>query len=181
MPRDDASLLDIHRALLLAIDFTGGYIKADFWVDLKTQSAVVHQLLIIGEATRRLSDEFRNKHSEIPWRYLSGMRDHLVHGYDAIDLDEVWNVLKNDLPDLLEKITPLLPMRPSLTGASIYIIPLTSPTTLQLSGGKGASLARLTAAGFPVPPGFCLTTRAYEEFVSANQLSERIQACLPAR
>lgn len=63
---------------------------------------------------------------------------------------------------------------------SSYILPLTSPTTLQLSGGKGASLARLTAAGFPVPTGFCLTTRAYEDFVAANQLAERILACLPA-
>ncbi len=112
MPRDDATLLDIDRAARLALAFAEGYRKEEFLEDLKTQSAVVHQLLVIGEATKRLSDELRAAHPEIPWRYISGMRDHLVHGYDAIDLDEVWNVLKRDLPDLLEKIKSLLPDRP---------------------------------------------------------------------
>ena len=111
MPRDDAALLDIDRAARLALAFIGGYRKDQFLEDLKTQSAVVHQLLIVGEATRRLSDDFRTMHTEIPWRYISGMRDHLVHGYDAIDLDEVWNVLMRDLPDLIDKIEPLLPSR----------------------------------------------------------------------
>ena len=112
MPRDDSILLDINHAARLALAFSEGYTRDEFLEDLKTQSAVIHQLLVIGEATRRLSDEFRAAHPEIPWRYISGMRDHLVHGYDVVDLDEVWNVLKRDLPDLLNKITPLMPDQP---------------------------------------------------------------------
>jgi uncharacterized protein with HEPN domain len=111
MTRDDATLLDIERAARLALIFAEDYSKEEFLEDLKTQSAVVHQLLIIGEATKRLSNDFRAEHPEIPWRYIGGMRNHLVHGYDAIDLDEVWNVLKRDLPELLDKIEPLLPSR----------------------------------------------------------------------
>ena len=102
-------MLDIDRAVRYALAFAEGFSKQEFLEDVKTQSAVVHQLLIIGEATKRLSDEFRTAHPEIPWRYISGMRDHLVHGYDAIDLDEVWNVLVRDLPDLLNQISPHLP------------------------------------------------------------------------
>lgn len=112
MPRDDASLLDINRAACNALAFINGYSKQEFLEDVKTQSAVVLQLLIIGEATKRLSEEFRSVHSEIPWKYISGMRDHLVHGYDAIDLDEVWNVLKRDLPELQNQINSLLPKQP---------------------------------------------------------------------
>lgn len=113
MRRDEAALLDIDRAARYALAFVEGFSKQGFLEDVKTQSAVVHQLLIIGEATKRLSEEFRAAHRDIPWRYISGMRDHLVHGYDAVDLDEVWNVLRRDLPALIEQIQPLLPKPPS--------------------------------------------------------------------
>ena len=53
--------------------------------DLKTISAVQHQILIIGEATKRLSSHFRNQHTHIPWKAMAGMRDVLIHSYDNAD------------------------------------------------------------------------------------------------
>ncbi len=70
---------------------------------------MLHQLAIIGEATKRLFDPFRFDHPEIPWKSMAGMRDHLVHAYDAVDLEEVWRVVTRDLPLLLDQITPLIP------------------------------------------------------------------------
>jgi len=52
-------------------------------------SAIVRQIEIIGEATKRLSEDFRNSHPEIPWRSMAGMRDVVIHGYDHVDLEEV--------------------------------------------------------------------------------------------
>jgi len=88
MPRDDATLLDILRAARLAVVFIGGLDQSTFLNDLKTQSAVLHQLLVLGEAVKRLSEEFRTSHPAIPWRMVAGMRDKLIHAYDAVDLDK---------------------------------------------------------------------------------------------
>ena len=109
MPRDDATVLDIIKAARLASQFVHGMDKSAFLFDLKTQSAVVYQLLVIGEATKRLSPEFRARNSEVPWTQIAGMRDHLIHGYDSIDLDEVWDSIIRDMPPLLASLNPLVP------------------------------------------------------------------------
>jgi uncharacterized protein with HEPN domain len=111
MPRDEAILLDIAHAARLVLEFKEGMDHATFLQDLKTQSAVLHQLMVIGEAVKRLSLDFRAKHPEIPWPLIAGMRDNLIHGYDIVDLDEVWRTAKTDVPELLRLIEPLLPER----------------------------------------------------------------------
>ncbi len=111
MLRDDAALLDIARAAQLAMDFARGYDWKTFEDDLRTQSAVLHQISIIGEAVKRLSESFRLAHPEIPWKEIAGMRDYLVHAYDAVDLEEVWMVVNRDLPTLLQQIEPFLPKK----------------------------------------------------------------------
>ena len=113
MQRDEASLLDIAKAARLVLVFTQNMEKSAFFDDLKTQSAVLHQLLVIGEAVKRLSREFRKQHSDIPWLLIAGMRDHLIHAYDTVDLDEVWKTATSDIPDLLTRIEPLLPKEPN--------------------------------------------------------------------
>ncbi|MCL4836262.1 MAG: DUF86 domain-containing protein [Caldilineaceae bacterium] len=65
-----------------------------FLEDQKTQSAVMHQIMIIGEAGKRLSMEFRSENSEIPWRQITGMRDFLTHSYDYVDIERVWGTLQ---------------------------------------------------------------------------------------
>jgi uncharacterized protein with HEPN domain len=111
MSRDEASLLDIARAAGLILAFKEGLDEAAFYSDLKTQSAILHQLLVLGESVKRLSDAFRAEHPEIPWRLMAGMRDKLIHGYDAVDLTEVWRVAERDIPELLRAIEPLLPKK----------------------------------------------------------------------
>jgi uncharacterized protein with HEPN domain len=70
---------------------------------------VLHQLTVIGEAVKWLSCELRGRHPEIPWTLIAGMRDGLIHGYDAVDEDEVWKTATVDVPDLLLRVKPLVP------------------------------------------------------------------------
>jgi uncharacterized protein with HEPN domain len=109
MQRDETTLLDIAEAARSVASFVQGMSKAVFLDDFKTQSAVLYQLIVMGEAVKRLSNEFRTQHPEIPWSLIAGMRDHLIHGYDIVDWDEVWKTATSDVPDLLTKIEPLLP------------------------------------------------------------------------
>jgi len=65
--------------------------------------------MVMGEAVKRLSPDFRARHSEIPWPLIAGMRDKLIHGYDIVDMNEVWRTAVVDVPDLLSSLEPLLP------------------------------------------------------------------------
>lgn len=109
MPQDEAVLLDISGAAARIRNFIADLTQEDFLEDIKTQSAVLHQLLVLGEATKRLSDEFRTENPGIQWRLMAGMRDILIHAYDTVDLDEVWKTATMDIPELLSTIQPLLP------------------------------------------------------------------------
>ncbi len=109
MRADDATVLDILTAARLAIRFAEGIDLAGFLDDEKTQSAVIHQLLVMGEATKRLSQEFRSNRPQLPWKMMAGMRDKLVHEYDDVDLDEVWQTLNGDLPQVIAALQEVEP------------------------------------------------------------------------
>jgi len=109
LPRDEAHLLDILNAARPAVEFKGTADKDAFLTDAKTQSAVLHQLLVIGEAVKRLSPEFRAAHPEVPWKLIAGTRDKLIHFYEGVDLEEVWKMLTSDLPEPIQLIEPLAP------------------------------------------------------------------------
>lgn len=99
MQRYEATLLDIAKAAHSVQTFIQGLNRVSFLKDYKTQSAVLYQIIVIGEAVKRLSREFCNQHPEIPWSLIAGMRDHLIHGYDLVDWDEVWKTARSDVPD----------------------------------------------------------------------------------
>ncbi len=87
--------------------YTEGYDEISFQADSKTQDAVIRQLEIIGEASRLLPDEIKQANPQVPWRDISGMRNHLIHRYFKVDIDEVWQTVQNDLSTLkltVEKI-----------------------------------------------------------------------------
>jgi len=109
MQRDETTLLHIAEAARSVVGFVQGLSKTAFLDDFKTQSAVLYQLIVMGEAVTRLSAEFRAQHTEIPWSLIAGMRDHLIHGYDIVDWDEVWKTATSDVTILLSQIEPLLP------------------------------------------------------------------------
>jgi uncharacterized protein with HEPN domain len=111
MSRDEATLLDMLKAARLVVEFKEGMDKRTFLDDLKTQSAILHQLLILGEATKRLSQEFRVRHRKIPWKQIAGMRDKLIHEYEDVDLDEVWKTARTDIPRLIRLLEPLAPRK----------------------------------------------------------------------
>ncbi|MGD1861277.1 MAG: DUF86 domain-containing protein [Leptolyngbyaceae cyanobacterium] len=110
-PRDQASLLDIAKAAQSALAFVDGLTLKDFAADAKTQSAVLYQIAILGEAVKRLSPELRSQLSAIDWRAIAGMRDKLIHDYGNVDIKRVWSTLQTSLPQLLTNIEPLLPTR----------------------------------------------------------------------
>jgi len=112
MPRkkDDAAYAwDILEAARLAGAFIAGMREEDFEADPKTHAAVVRQLEIVGEATKRLSHEFREQHPHIPWSDMAGMRDILIHAYDHVDMIRVWRVATQSLPDLVAQIESIFP------------------------------------------------------------------------
>lgn len=82
--------------------------KAEFLADIKTQSAVLHQLMVMGEAVKRLSRDYREQHPHIPWKVMAGMRDVLIHGYDIVELNEVWKTANEDVPRVLPLLKQLV-------------------------------------------------------------------------
>lgn len=82
--------------------------KADFMARSIVQDAVIRNLEIIGEASKRVSEELRAKHQEVPWARMAGMRDVLAHGYMAVDLEIVWDVVENRLSGVAEALDEIV-------------------------------------------------------------------------
>ncbi len=106
--RDPSHIADIHQAAKQIQLFLEGVDKEQFDGSSLIQSAVIRQIEIIGEAVKRLSPSFRAAHTDIPWRQMAGMRDHLIHAYDHVDIDEVWNAAQSDIPAIISRIAPLI-------------------------------------------------------------------------
>ena len=100
-------LNDIQKSMELTLSFTSGMTLADFQNDEKTQYAVIRCLEVIGEAVKRIPEDFRQSHPGIPWKAMAGMRDRLIHGYDVVDNEIVWVTVKGTIPGILDKITKL--------------------------------------------------------------------------
>lgn len=106
--KDDSIYIDhILNSINRILDYISGKDREAFEADLVTQDAVVRQLEIIGEATKRVSNEFRSKHPDIPWSDMAGMRDVLIHDYIDVDLGVVWKTVSEDIPDLKALIIKL--------------------------------------------------------------------------
>lgn len=89
---------DILKAIDLIESFVSEMNFEDFKKDLKTQSAVIRQFEIIGEAVKKLDKNLTIKHPEVDWSAVAGMRDLLTHHYFGVDLDLVWESVTEDLP-----------------------------------------------------------------------------------
>lgn len=93
-----------------ACGFVDGMPKSEFLSDKRTQQAVIMSLVIIGEAATKLMDRysgFTDRHAEIPWRSMRGMRNRVTHGYFETDIEMVWETVQKALPDLLEKLNTM--------------------------------------------------------------------------
>jgi uncharacterized protein with HEPN domain len=108
-PPDYTWLADILIAARHVRNFVDGVDRDDFDGNAMRRSAIIHQLLVIGEATKRVSDPFRAAHPDIPWRKMAGMRDRLIHDYRQVDLEIVWGTATEMIPDLIRQVEPLVP------------------------------------------------------------------------
>lgn len=109
MWRDDGYLLDILNAARRIVQYTTGATAEEFEHNDLMQDATMRQLGIIGEAARKVSQETRNAHPEVPWSEIIGMRNRLIHEYSRINLQRVWDTIQNDIPRLITLIEPLVP------------------------------------------------------------------------
>lgn len=82
--------------------------KDRFYQSLLIQDAVIRCFEVIGEAVKQLSPEIRKKYPEITWRKIAGFRDILIHSYTGINVDEVWGVIKDNLPKLKQQIQQII-------------------------------------------------------------------------
>ncbi|MHC4511571.1 MAG: HepT-like ribonuclease domain-containing protein [Planctomycetota bacterium] len=101
MQRDLSLLTDMADAARLILQFREQMSFEQFRSDLKTQSAIIHQFLVIGEVAKLLSDDFRKSNTEIPWSAMARMRDKLIHHYRGVDLREIWKAAELEIPKLL--------------------------------------------------------------------------------
>ncbi len=98
-------MLDHAReAAALVQDKRRGELDADRVLSL----ALVHLLAIIGEAASRVSNDLRVRHPQIAWTQIVSLRNRLIHGYDAVDMDILWHILQEELPELMTKLERLV-------------------------------------------------------------------------
>jgi uncharacterized protein with HEPN domain len=107
--RSDRDLLgDIVEALRRAQAYSADQAYDSFLADTKTQDAVIRTLEIVGEATKRLSVSLRERHPEIPWKSMAGARDKLIHDYFGVNIDVVWQIVRDEVPTLLPQVETAL-------------------------------------------------------------------------
>jgi uncharacterized protein with HEPN domain len=109
MRREDLIRLQHMRdAAREALSFVGPRTREDFARDRMLALAVLKSVEIIGEAASKVSDESRSAIPELAWKEMVGIRHRLVHGYFDIDFDRVWNTVRDDLPELAERLEAFL-------------------------------------------------------------------------
>jgi uncharacterized protein with HEPN domain len=101
-------LEDIQDAITKGMNFVGNISFDEFLKDEKTQYALIRAIEIIGEASKKISDDLKTKYTSVPWSEISGMRDKLIHDYFGVNEEVVWKTAKEDLPMLKTKIEVII-------------------------------------------------------------------------
>ena len=112
MDRDVCHVADMVGSARLLRAYLEGVAREDFMRNVQLQDSVVRRLEIIGEAAGRVSAAFREQHPTVPWGRMIAMRNRMIHVYDAVDLDIVWETARERIPELLALIEPLVPTQP---------------------------------------------------------------------
>ncbi|HNS45580.1 MAG: hypothetical protein DCC56_06515 [Anaerolineae bacterium] len=109
MSRDDAYVYDMLESAQAILGYMAGKTWEEFSKDALLQDAVVRRLEIIGEAAGRVSAETQKKYSYIPWMAMRGTRNRVIHGYDNVQLDIIWDIVQDDLPGLINELQKIIP------------------------------------------------------------------------
>lgn len=106
--RDEVYLAHMRDFAMTAGEISEGKNRAQLDTDKILRYALLHLVTILGEAASKVSSEFRITHKEIPWGSIIGTRNRLVHGYDVVDLDMLWETVEKDIPQLLLGLNAIL-------------------------------------------------------------------------
>jgi uncharacterized protein with HEPN domain len=107
-PEYEAYLKDIFESILRIEKYSENLSFAGFLENQLIQDAIVRNLEIMGEAVKNIPTDVQNRNPEVEWKKIAGLRDILIHAYFGIDKDIVWDVVKNKVPSLKEKILEML-------------------------------------------------------------------------
>ena len=110
--RDAAALLDILPSARQALEHAAGLNFEAFVADVLRQDAVIRRIELVGEAARRVSEAGRVSHPQLPWAQMIRMRNRIIHEYDQVDLQIVWDTLTDDLPTLIRQLERIVPTEP---------------------------------------------------------------------
>lgn len=108
MSRDDAYLYDILESARAASEYVGRKSREQFIKDPILQDAIVRRLEIIGEAAGRVSTATQKKYPRLPWKAMKGTRNRVIHEYDSIELDIIWDIIQLDLPLLVTELEKII-------------------------------------------------------------------------
>ncbi len=109
MKKNDLVYLDhILDSIERIEEYTEGMEGPDFLSNKLVQDGTIRQIEIIGEATKNLSKDFREKYPQVPWKDIAGMRDRLIHHYFGVNLKDVWYTVKVDIPVLKDEIMAII-------------------------------------------------------------------------
>ena len=105
--KTEALLDDIKESIVRIQHYVGKMTYAEFLKDAKTQDAVARNIEIIGEAVKKLPEQFTREHSAVPWKEMARTRDKLIHDYFNLNYEILWNIITDELPKVLSALKKL--------------------------------------------------------------------------
>ena len=108
MHRDAIHLADIIKSARMIQEYVSGASRQNFLGNNQLQDSVIRRFEIIGEAAGRVSQRLRDGSPDVPWSEMRGMRNRVIHRYDDIDMDIVWDTVEQDIPRLITQLERLV-------------------------------------------------------------------------
>jgi uncharacterized protein with HEPN domain len=108
-------LEDIEMSCAKVLRFTAGMTSDEFRDGEQVFDAVCRNLEIIGEASKHLPDEVRERYPEVAWRRIAGLRDFIAHGYFALEVETLWDIVQHSVPEFLAQVRRIIAVETSTT------------------------------------------------------------------